>query len=324
MNDIKKEEIIRLILDKIEEYDVIYIFGHARPDGDCYGSQFGLKECILATFPHKKVRVITEESDFLSFIGAPEKLDEDIIDALAIVVDTANQSRVSFQDFYRAQEIIKIDHHEFDENDHYGNINLELVDYPACCEIITEIIMNAKTRSNTKYKLSDFGAFCLYTGLVTDTGGFKYRGVTKNTFACAGFLLDHNVDLEEINDKLGSTTLNILQFKAYVLNNIQTHGKLIYCVLKQDVIQKYNITDEDASNMVNAMAMVKDYPIWALIIENKSKNIRLRIRSNGVYLVPLANKFEGGGHANAVGGKLNDWDDLNRFIYEASKLAEEN
>ena len=91
-----EKKLLLEILAKIEEYDKIFIFPHARPDGDCIGSSFGLKDIIKSSYPNKDVRVVGEGSDFTSFIGTPEvPNDIDFKGALAISLDTANETRIA-------------------------------------------------------------------------------------------------------------------------------------------------------------------------------------------------------------------------------------
>jgi phosphoesterase RecJ-like protein len=101
-----------IILNKIKQYDKIIIHGHIRPDGDCYGAQFGLKDLILSSFPKKKVYVVGETSEYVSFVGQVDQIpDSEYNGALSIVVDTATKDRISDQRYLLGKEVIKIDHH---------------------------------------------------------------------------------------------------------------------------------------------------------------------------------------------------------------------
>ena len=87
------------LLEKIKEYERIIIHGHIRPDGDCYGTQFGLKDIIKQTYPKKEVYVVGETSEYVSFVGTPDIISDDKFDgALSIVCDTATFDRVSDKD----------------------------------------------------------------------------------------------------------------------------------------------------------------------------------------------------------------------------------
>lgn len=97
------------IIKKIKEFDTIIIHGHMRPDGDCYGSQFGLKEIIKESFPNKQVYVVGGKCDYAAFLGQMDEIDDSLYnDALAIVVDTATAERVSDNRFTLAKYVIKL------------------------------------------------------------------------------------------------------------------------------------------------------------------------------------------------------------------------
>ena len=98
------------ILDKIKEYDKIFIFRHKRPDGDATGSTKGLQRILKLSFPEKKI--LLQNSDFaeyMAFLGNEDELlpDEEYADALGIVIDTGTMERVSNQKFTLCKEIIK-------------------------------------------------------------------------------------------------------------------------------------------------------------------------------------------------------------------------
>ena len=98
---------------KIKENDVITIFGHVIPDGDCYGSELGLKNAILENYPNKKVYALGSGlPKFFPLVGDMDKVEDEVIkSSLAIIVDTANLSRIEDQRYSLAKDIIKIDHH---------------------------------------------------------------------------------------------------------------------------------------------------------------------------------------------------------------------
>ena len=118
------------IFNKIEEFDKIILHTHARPDGDCTGAAFGLKDIIKSSWPEKEVYVAGQTNDFVSFIGTPDELtDEQFTDALSIVVDTANSNRVGDMRFKMAKFVIKMDHHIFVEE--FGDIDYVDTSRPA-------------------------------------------------------------------------------------------------------------------------------------------------------------------------------------------------
>ncbi len=310
--------IVTEILKKIKEYDVITIHGHIRPDGDCYGCQFGLKNIIKTSFPEKEVYVVGEVCNYVTWLGEPDVIDDEKFKgALSICVDCANEERLSDQRFKLADYVIKIDHHI--PVTQYGNMQYVLEEKPACAQIIFEIYDEHKD----ELKITREGAIALYTGILTDTGRFRYDSVEPATFIAAAKLLALGVDIVDIDNKLSVESLDVLKYKGYILSNFcMTPEGFAYVVVKQDVINSYGISMEDAANQVNLLSTIPGYPVWALIIEYPAE-IRIRLRSRGPNVDTLANQYGGGGHAKAAGAKLESWDQLDTFIKDASLVAKE-
>lgn len=304
------------ILKAIEAYERILIHGHIRPDGDCYGSQFGLAEIIKENYPEKDVHVVGDTSDFVSFLGTPEKAtitDEMYNGALAIVVDCGSADRVSDQRYQTADKVIKIDHHI--AQIHYGDIVYVEEESPACCQIITRFAKEMGLKINEK------AAFALYTGLVTDTGRFRFRGVDSATFDVASELMKHNVDVELLDNKLSIETMNVIKYKGYVLANACfTDCGVVYVKVTRDVVNQFGLTDEEAASQVGLLGTVEGYPVYLLFMEYPTE-IRIRLRSRGPRVDKLANMYGGGGHEKAAGAHLDSWEDLPRFIEDINKLS---
>ncbi|UKI51130.1 MAG: DHHA1 domain-containing protein [Clostridium sp.] len=140
--------------------------------------------------------------------------------------------------------------------------------------------------------------------MVTDTGRFRFDSVNGDTMRTAGALLDLGVDICYIDNNLSVETINTLKLKGYVLSNFCYNRKMVLSILKitRDVVEKYNVTDEEAANQVSTIGTIDGYPVWALFIEYPNE-IRIRLRSRGPEIDKLANKYGGGGHAKASGAK---------------------
>jgi len=302
------------ILNRIKKYETIIIHGHKRPDGDCYGSQFGLKDIILHSFPEKKVYVVGERSAFVDFIGTIDVIsDETYQGALSIVVDTAVEDRISDPRYKLGKEIIKIDHHI--PVDDYGDIRWVDTSFPSCAQMIA----NFYFRYQKQLKMSLKGAIAMYTGIVTDTGRFRFRGVSQLTHQMAGMLIDQGVDVEYIDGKLGKETLEMIALKGYVYSNFVTTDGFVYLKMTRDIIEKYQVTDEQAASVVGLLGGIEGFPVWALFIEYPDE-VRIRLRSNGPTINELANRYGGGGHAKASGCRLESWDQLPEFIKDAEAV----
>lgn len=301
------------VLEHIKAYQTIIIHGHKRPDGDCYGGQFGIKSIIKENFPNKNVFVVGGQSQYVSYVGTPDEITDDTYkDALVIVVDTATSDRISDPRYILGDKVIKIDHHI--DVDAYGDLNFVDTSFPAVSETITNFAIE------NDLKIGIEGAIALYTGILTDTGRFRYRGVSQRTHQMAGYLVSLGVDIEYIDQKLSSETLEAVALKGYVYSNFETtEGGFIYLRMPSDIIEKYGVSRETAASMVNLIGGIEGYPVWALFIEY-DQEIRVRLRSNGPTINEVAEKFSGGGHAKASGASIEKWDDIERFTKEVEKV----
>jgi bifunctional oligoribonuclease and PAP phosphatase NrnA len=303
------------ILKRIKAYKTIIIHGHKRPDGDCYGSQFGLKDILTASFPNKNIYVVGQTSDYVKFLGDMDDIPDRMYEnALSIVVDTAVEDRISDSRYKLGKEIIKIDHHI--PVDNYGNLRWVDTSFPSCAQMITYFYYRFKDQ----LKLTKQGANALYTGIVTDTGRFRYRGVSQLTHQLAGLLIGKGVDVEYIDSHLSKESLDKIALKGYVYSNFKTtEGGFIYLKMTQDVIDSYGVSDEEAASVVNLLGGIEGFPIWALFIEYPDE-IRIRLRSSGPTINELANRYGGGGHAKASGAKISSWTDIETFVKDAEDV----
>lgn len=307
------------IREYIEKFDTIILHGHIRPDGDCIGSQYGLYYLIKDNYPNKKVYITGETSDYVSFIGTPELVEEYLFDgALSICLDCATSERLSDQRYTMAKEFIKIDHHI--PVDDYGNYQYVDTTSPACAQIITELYMANKE----DWKLSKEAATALYVGILTDTGRFKFDSVNSRTFHAAAALVDAGVELGYVDNQLSVETLNTLKLKGYVLSNFKiTQNGFAYVTLTREEIESFGVSDEDAAAQVSTISTIEGCPVWAILLEYSKEEIRIRLRSRGPVVNLLAAQYHGGGHAKASGASLDSWSDLDEFVRLADELVKE-
>lgn len=292
---------------------------HIRPDGDCYGSGFGLKEIIKETYPNKEVYVVGETASYVKFIGNVDEIpDEYFKGALSIVVDTASGERVSDQRFKLADYVIKIDHHIPVED--FGNYQYVDTTRPAASQIILEFYLKFKD----KLKFNMNAAKALYTGIVTDTGRFKYRSVSADTFRAVAFLLEYGLDFTEILGKLDIKSERLMKLQGYVLQNFEkTPDGVAYIKMKPEIIKKFGTTLEEATSLVNELSTLEDCPVWMLFAEYENNVVRGRLRSRKPAIDKLANKYNGGGHKLACGANLGDWETVDRLLEDANELVRE-
>lgn len=310
-------QIKKQIFDKIAAYDKIAIFRHVRLDGDCVGASKGLQQILQLTWAEKDVRLVDDQrSDFLAFLGHDEQTAEDDFyrDALAVVVDTATADRVSNQRFRLCREIIKIDHHI--PVDSYGHLEWVEEHKSSACELITEFYETFRDQ----LRIDRQAALCLYTGMVTDTGRFRFEGVNGDTLRRAGTLLDIGIDTERLFAQLYLDDYEYLKFKAEVYEKMQiTPNGVAYVLIDRDMQDRFGLSHEQAGASVSCMDSIRGCLAWIAFIENKDGTIRVRLRSRFAPISPVAEHWRGGGHANASGGTVYNLEELQALVQEADE-----
>lgn len=317
MND--NFEIKRRILDKIKQYDRIIVTRHFRPDGDAIGSSKGLARMLKLSFPQKEVYVINEDSsEYLAFLGGEDApiADEKYSDALVIVCDTATTDRISNKKFSLAKEIVKIDHHI--DVKPYGDLSWVEEERSSLCEMIADFWLTFKD----ELTLDKEGATYIFTGMVTDSGRFRFSSVDGETMRRAGALLDLGIDTEWIYANLNLEDFNVFKFEAYVYKKMKvTTDGVAYIYVDKAMQRKFKLTNEQASNVVSYLDGIKGAIVWLAFIENADGSIRVRLRSRFVTINDLAEKYGGGGHDRACGATVHSKKEMNQMLSDANEIV---
>lgn len=314
---------MQAILAKIKEYDRILIFRHFRNDGDCVGASMGLREILRASFPEKEILVIDDErSEFLAFLGEsdPEISEEAYREALGIVVDTATSNRISNKKFVLCKELVKIDHHIPVEA--YGCVNWVEEDVSSAGELIVKFYDTFRDQLQLPKSAAKF----LFTGMVTDTGRFKYESVNGDTMRRAGILLDVGVDTENIFSNLYLEEFDHLKFKAHVYKSMKiTENGVAWIYVSKAMQEKFGLNMESASSVVGMLDTIKGSLCWLAFIEtgDEAGSIRVRLRSRYMTINTLAEQYRGGGHASASGATVYGRKEVNAMVRKADAMIKE-
>lgn len=309
------------ILDKIESYDRIIISRHLRPDGDAIGSTKGLCEILKLTYPEKEVLIINDDySEYLSFLGGEDAQIEDIeyADALLIVLDTASVERVSNHKCTLAKEIIKIDHHI--DIAPYGDISWVEDWRSSLCEMIVDFYLTFQD----KLRLNNAAATYLYTGMVTDSGRFKFNSVNGGTLRCAATLLDQGINTDWLFANLYLDDFNALKFESYCYSKMKiTQNGVAYLIVDKEMQREFALTREQASNAISYLDSIKGSICWIAFIENDDDTYRVRLRSRFMTINKVAEKYRGGGHDCACGATLLDKREIDLLLFDADQATKE-
>lgn len=308
------------LIEAINKYDRIIIHRHSNPDGDALGSQIGLKNIIKENFPEKEVYAVGDSSIRYGFMEGCETdviPDELYRGALAIVLDTSATALISDSRYTTAELSACVDHHIFCEK--FTDIEIRNTSYESCCGLITEFAMESGLRLNS------LAAKSLYTGMVTDSGRFRYDSTNSNTFRLASFLMQHPFDTNEIYANLYADDFNYIRLRAqFVLKIKFTDNNVAYIYTDKDELESYGVdTFSISRGMVGTMSDIRGVNIWVNLTET-SDGVLCEIRSNKYNINPIAVKYGGGGHAKASGATLKCRDEAMQLLADLNSLSEES
>lgn len=290
------------IKELIEKYDRIIIHRHSNPDGDAIGSQVGLKHIIKTNYPEKEVYAVGDASKRYGFIEdcATDTIpDEYYNGALAFVLDTSAISLISDERYKTADAIVKMDHHIFTEK--YADLELIDTSFESCCGLIGMFAMEAGL------KLNPTAAKALYTGMITDSGRFRYDSTSAQTFRVASFLMEQKFNTNDIYSNLYADELHFIQLRAkFVLKITLTDAPVSYIYTTLDEANSYGAdTFTISRGMVNTMGDIKGVDIWVNFTETEN-GVLCELRSSKYNINPVAVKYGGGGHQKASGATVKD------------------
>ena len=291
--------------EQIANAESIVVFSHVNPDGDTLGSNLAISLMIEKYF-NKKVdsvfvgklpNIYSYLPDFERFIDV-QNIDKNKQYDLAIAVDVASKDRMVFgtQIFDNAKSKANIDHHK--TNIGYADVNIVDGD-AACVGIILYKIFKA-----WDLEIPKDVARCIYTSLLTDTGGFKYENTTPETFMLAAELVRLGVSpTYEFRACYETKPQSMVQFQAYVVSNtvFYNSGKIAFSKITRSDMSKFNATDDYTEGIVEVLRTSKNVEIAAILKETKEGYTKVSLRSKTLDVTPIVMDFGGGGHTFAAG-----------------------
>ena len=291
--------------NEIEKAESIIIFSHVSPDGDTLGSNLALSLMIEKYF-NKNVDSVYVGSlpniysylpDFQRFIDV-QTIDKNKKYDLAIAVDVASKDRMVYGTsiFDNAKFTVNIDHHK--TNNGYANINIIEGEAP-CVGIILHKIFK-----DWNYEIPLDVARCIYTSLLTDTGGFKYDNTTPESFMLAADLVKLGVSpTQEFRACYETKPQSMVQFQAYVVSNavFYNSGRIAIAKITRSDMSKFNAADDYTEGIVEVLRSSKNVEISAILKETKEGYTKVSLRSKTLDVTPIALEFNGGGHTYAAG-----------------------
>lgn len=301
----------------ISKYNNIVIARHIGPDPDAVASQIALRDAIKLTFSNKNVYAVGASVARFKSYGLLDRIDVESLDnPLLIVLDVPNLNRIDGVDYTKFKEIIKIDHHPYE--DKMGKLEIVDTSVASACELVARLIFK------TKLKMDKSIASNLYLGMVADSDRFLLSTTSSATFEIATKLLkDYNLDLKSLYNIIYERPINEFRFQAYLaLNMTVTENGFAYIKITNDMIKEFGVDSGTASNMVNNFNFIKDVYVWAFAsFDERLEIFKVNIRSRGPVINEVASKYNGGGHPLASGARIKDMDDVDKLLNELDNVC---
>ncbi|SHG45643.1 phosphoesterase RecJ domain-containing protein [Flavobacterium segetis] len=295
----------------------IAIIPHRGPDGDAMGSTLALYHFLLKNNHEPIVVSPNEFPDFLAWMPGSETIkifEKDKENCTKILQESDLIFTLDFNALHRTGEMehvltplkapfIMIDHHQ--KPDDYAAITYSDTSFGSTCEMIYNFISFLGKKQDIDKTIGT----CIYTGILTDSGSFRFPKTTGNTHRIVAELIDLGVENTEIPsllfDNSGFGRLQILGQALQNMKLIMDH-KTAYTILSQEELNSFNYVKGDTEGIVNYGLSIKGIQFAAIFIENaEEKIIKISFRSQGDFDVNqfARDHFNGGGHRNAAGGK---------------------
>jgi len=325
-----EEKDIKTTKKLLQSSENIVITCHKGPDGDAIGSSLALYIYLKKQGKNATVIVPDDFPFFLKWL--PES--EDIIfydankESANTIINTADLIfTLDFNALHRTgdmQEVlsnasakfIMIDHHQ--QPDDYAEVTYSDTSICSTCQMIYHFIDALGDINMIDTAISN----CIYTGIMTDTGSFRFRSTTSTTHRVIANLIDLGIDNAKIHQNVyDSNSYNRLQLLGKSLTNLKVIPELntAYISLSADEQNEFNAQKGDTEGVVNYALSLQGIKLAAIFKEDqKSKLIKISLRSKGDFSVNEFSRahFNGGGHTNAAGGasKLSLEETLHKFI----------
>ncbi len=278
----------------LKEQDNILILTHAHPDGDTLGCGFGLCRALLKL--GKKARVINADE-------IPKKygylhndlIFEDFKEDYIVAVDVATENLLGpLADVYSGKINLCIDHHG--TNTEYAE-NLLLIETASACEIIYKVINELGVQIDKKT------ADCLYTGISTDTGCFRYASATSETYRIAADLMDKGADNGAINRAMFETktkTYAMLEKLAIEGMKFYLNEKVCIITVTREMYKLSGSNEQETEALAPITRQIEGVEIGITIREKEDGTCKASFRTFGVNAAEIAKAFGGGGHPQAA------------------------
>jgi phosphoesterase RecJ-like protein len=291
--------------ENIKKAKSILIISHVNPDGDTLGTMCALQLAIYKKYKKKPEMLIVSKIpkiyEFLPNISETKTINQ--IDKsreydLVITVDVASLDRIIDAQilFEKAKFTINIDHHE--TNNDYGNLSIVEHNASSSGEVLYRIL------ADIGWEIDLNTAICIYTAILTDTGGFRFENTTSHVFKIASELTDIGINPRELYKKCyESKSKEIVLFQGYCVNKaiFSSDNKIAYTIVYKKDFEKFSVSDDATDGIAETLRAINSTDVSFVIKEVDSKLCKVSMRSKKIDVAKICSKFGGGGHKFAAG-----------------------
>ena len=291
------------ILEEIKKADKIAILAHENPDGDAIGSSLAMKLALKQLGKEADVIIPEFPKSFEFLPGANEIIKESNVEQydVTFALDCASIKLLNgfVKYFDNAKTKIVIDHHS--SNTMFGDLNYVDQDAPACAQLLL-VVFNYFNIDVTQ----DIGT-CILTGIITDTGGLRYEGVTAETFRFVAELCEKGVKVSKVYEQVfASKTRAKFDLHRIALNRLEflENGRVAFTYITKEDEEKVGASNGDYDGIVENGRDVEGVEV-SVFLRETSTGIKVSLRSKTqVNVSQVALIFGGGGHVRAAGCKI--------------------
>lgn len=292
---------VRLIAQKLREWQgPIVIISHVDPDGDALGSTLALKRALESL--GKTAVLPLEPPRFIEFLADPGELSSPLEElpagCLLAVLDVADEARAEGAPLEGADFVINVDHHG--TNSRFGDLALVEPDKAATAQMVKEIIDDMGVEWDSRVATP-----CL-TGILTDTGNFRYANTNPETLRAASELIAAGVDYAFLADRLQWRHRDYYRMLGLVMDTVEfpLDGKVVVAGMTEEMRREIGDSEVDSDDYVGLIRYVEGTKV-AVFLKEKDGHTKVSVRTrDGVSAQAICLELGGGGHVAAAGAKL--------------------
>ena len=294
----------------IDQYKTYALTTHVNPDGDAIGSELAFYLYLKELGKTVKIYNTDPVPTKYQFLPNWEKIENaqaaiNFSPEVLIILDASSRDRIGNflnKRLIPLNAVVNIDHHITSEA--FADYNIILPDASSTAEIIYNFI------KSTKLEISPECALCLYTGLIFDTGCFRYSNTTPETHRIAADLIElGDIVPDEVYRRIYEhVPLGKIHLFGQTLQTLElaNGGRIAWVLVSQSMLKDTNTTFDDVEGFVNQIQAIESVEVSFCLCELPDGNTKVSLRSEGkVDVAALAAKFKGGGHARASGCRIN-------------------